>query len=253
MFAPRLTIAAAILSATAMAACSDATSAGARRPLSLSFSTAPAAAASATGTAAAVADELVITSAQVVMSEIELELGGASCADSSSSSSGSGSSDDDDCPEIKSGPVLVSLPLQGAATTALTVAVPAGTYRELELKIDAVESGDRGGPAFLTANPAFRGVSVRIEGTFQGQPFVYTSDIDEELELHFNPPLVVDGSNNNVTVSIDIAAWFRRIDGSVIDPRTATRGGVNESQVEENIKRSIRAFEDDDRDGHSDD
>jgi len=49
-----------------------------------------------------------------------------------------------------------------------------------------------------------------------------------------NPPWVVDGS------------------GNLIDPRTANKGGANEGLVKENIKQSVEAFEDDERDGDDD-
>jgi len=38
----------------------------------------------------------------------------------------------------------------------------------------------------------------------------------------------------------------------LIDPATANKGGANENLVKENIKRSMKAFEDKDRDGNED-
>ena len=38
--------------------------------------------------------------------------------------------------------------------------------------------------------------------------------------------------------------------GDLLDPATANRGQPNENQVKEDIKRSMRAFEDRDRDGN---
>jgi hypothetical protein len=49
-----------------------------------------------------------------------------------------------------------------------------------------------------------------------------------------------------------VDSWFRRGDGSLVDPATANKGGANEDLVEENIERSIEGFEDDDRDGRDD-
>jgi len=64
------------------------------------------------------------------------------------------------------------------------------------------------------------------------------------------PPLVVDSvMATNVTVRIDISQWFQDATGNFVDPASANKGGQNESIVNENIKQSIEAFEDRDRDG----
>jgi len=80
------------------------------------------------------------------------------------------------------------------------------------------------------------------------------SDLDEEQELELAPPLVVaDGAGDTkLTLRMDIARWFSDDQGALIDPRTANPGGPNESLVEENIKNSIKAFEDEDEDGQED-
>jgi hypothetical protein len=38
-----------------------------------------------------------------------------------------------------------------------------------------------------------------------------------------------------------------------VDPATANKGGLNENLVRDNIRVSIDAFRDNDRDGHDDD
>jgi hypothetical protein len=48
---------------------------------------------------------------------------------------------------------------------------------------------------------------------------------------------------------VDVSTWFRSATGALIDPATANKGGLNESEVTENIKDSFKAFEDEDRDG----
>jgi hypothetical protein len=149
--------------------------------------------------------------------------------------------------------MLIDLPLDAGAKGVLAVTLPAGSYQQFEAKIDAVMNETEGdaaaSAAFLAANPQFRGVSVRVEGTYKGQPFVYTSAAEGELELTFNPPLDVDGSAGNLTVHVDLSSWFRNADGSTIDPRTATAGTAAKETVDNNIKRSFDVFEDDDRDG----
>ncbi len=248
---PRHTAGLAILALGGLAACSDVTAAPGARSVALSFATASASSAGVAASLAGAADPVVITKAQLVLSRTELEMASGSCG------SNDVEGDDDGCAELKLGPMLVDLPLTAGAKTALTVTVPAGTYDKLEARIDAVESGDEGrrqdATAFLAAHPEFRNVSIRVEGTFNGQPFVYTTALDAEMEVAFNPPIVVDATASNITVQVDVATWFRARDGASIDPATANAGGVNRSLVEDNIKRSFKVFEDDDHDGRDDD
>ena len=246
---PRFIAAATALALGGLAGCADTTGTAGARPVSLSFSTgglAPATATAARYALVGTADALVITKAQLVLSKSELEREGASCA-------GAVVADEDNCPELKLGPMLVDLPLDATAKAVLAVTIPAGSSDKFEGKIDAVSSETDGKPAdaaaFLAANPQFRGVSIRVEGTFNGQPFVFTTGVESELELSFNPALVVDGAVNNLTVRVDLSTWFHRADGTSIDPSTATTGSANKQVVDENIKRSFHVFEDDDRDG----
>ena len=238
----------AVIMVSALAACADSTGTGGARPVSMSFSTGgltPVATAARYSVAGA-PDPLVITRAQVVLSKSELERVGVSCI-------GAVEADEDSCPDLKFGPMLIDLPVDAATRTALTVTIPAGTYEEFKTKIDAISSENEGrqqeSAAFLAANPNFRGVSIRVEGTYNGVPFVYTSGVEAEIELEFNPDLVVDGATNNLTVHVDMSRWFVNGSGVRIDPSTANSGGANKSLVDENIKRSFDVFEDDDHDG----
>lgn len=242
------------LVAIAALACSDATNPGANaHPMSVAFSTASggsARVASATPgvspdvTVGDAAHSLVITRAQLVIAKVEL-----STADSASCGGGE---HDSYCSEIESGPLLVDLPLTAGASSALDVTVPGGTYRKLEFKVRAVESGEDDASAFLAAHPGFQGVSLRVDGTFDGAPFTYTTALEAEVEMEFQPPVVVDAGGKNVTVNVDVSTWFKTAAGAVIDPATAAAGGVNEALVASNIRASFGAFEDDNHDGHDD-
>ncbi|HEY6223732.1 MAG TPA: hypothetical protein VIW26_08105 [Gemmatimonadales bacterium] len=161
--------------------------------------------------------------------------------------------DREGCEEIETGPVLVSLPLGDTAVTALvSVAAPAGQYDALEFKIHAPRLPRDS--AFLAANPGFDSVSIRVTGTFSHAgtrtDFTFTSALEAEEEAEINPPLVVDASGTaNVTLRFDLSAWFAGPDGvGVVDPGNAANAGL----IDENIHRSINAFEDDNHDGHDD-
>jgi hypothetical protein len=241
-------LSALFLAIVALAACSDGAGPNSRG-MTMSF------AANASGSAAAASisgfrpdvtlgdgtNSLVLTRVQLALGEIELEPPGLDDCDNS----GPGSTD---CPEIQLAAALVDLPLTGGVVTAFSTSIPAGSYHEVELKVDAVESDDVGAEAFFAANPSFpRGKSVRVEGTYNGQPFVFTSSVEAEVELEFEPPLVVEGGTN-VTVNIDVSSWFRA-NGVLINPLAADA----QSQISSNISASFEAYHDDDRNGRRDD
>jgi len=247
-------------------ACSDSTAG----TVSLALSTvrppapvlAPALAASASGSPLRVAaagdstiiavgnDTIILRSVEVVLREIELERVEVVECDSIS---GNG-----DCEKFETGPVLVTLPL-GSAATVTEVAIDAapGRYNELEFDIHKPDEVDDA--AFIAAHAAFADVSIRVTGTFsQGgtrSDFTYTTDLNEEQEIALDPPLTVsEGATTNVTLRLDVSTWF--LSGAadaLVDPATANKGGTNENLVRDNIRASIDAFRDDDRDGLDDD
>lgn len=238
-------VAVAALLALGTAGC-DSTNTG-RQNVGISFSTkAPAAAmpgsqaASFDITVTSGANTLVITKAQLVLRELELKLSTTeSCATGTAA---------DSCEEIELGPMLIDLPVTDVVASPITATVPTGTYREIEFDIRRPGS-DPADQAFVAANPNFNNVSIRLEGTFNGTPFVFTSELDQEVQIDFNPPVIITEGNNNATIAVDVRAWFRNPDGSIINPATANPGGTNTGVVSERIKTSLRAFEDDDKNG----
>jgi len=197
-------------------------------------------------TVAATGGILIINRVQLVLSELELEQAGIAGCDGD---------DDDLCEgeELEFGPMIVDFPVDGAVVTPVNIEIPAGRYTELEYEIEAPELGESSVSAFLAANPGFQDVSIRVEGTFNGEPFVYVTDLESEVELEFASPIEIGAGGSNITVNADISRWFVDASGRVINPNTANRGGANESLVENNIKSSFNAFDDDDRDGRDDD
>lgn len=188
---------------------------------------------------------LKITSAEVVVREIELKrVQTAVDCDSTANESA--------CEEFTIGALLVSLPLASGVNLRLEVPVDSGTYSEVEFDIHKPGS-DSADLAFKAANPTWpTNISIRVQGTFNGTPFTFTSALNEEQEFTFSPPLVIDatGSTTNLTIRLDLSTWFRNgAAGPLVDPASANAGGANENLVRDNIKASIKAFEDQDHDG----
>jgi len=215
-----------------------------RRPAGLGGALAAQGVLSDTVIVASGADTLRITSVEIVLRKIELKRAEVSVSCDSTS-------DEDACEEFTVGPQLVSVPLGAGVSTSLEVPLDSGTYGAVEFKIHKA-GGDSLDLAFKVAHPDFASISIRVRGTFNGAAFTYTSALDQEQEYTFNPPLVIDasGSTTNLTIRVDVATWFRYpTSGTLINPTTANTGGANEGVVKENIKNSVEAFRDHDRDG----
>lgn len=188
------------------------------------------------------ADVIVITKAEIVLREIELErVETTDCDDATSVGAV------DACEELVSGPMLLGVPLGPDVMPAVQVTVQPGDYDELEFDIHKPEDdgSDPADMAFLTEHPDFAGISMRIEGTWNGDPFVYETDLNVEQELDLVPPLTLDDpATREVVVLVDLAAFFVNDTGTgLVDPDSANKGGVSESLVTENIKRAFEAFE----------
>jgi hypothetical protein len=97
-------------------------------------------------------------------------------------------------------------------------------------------------------------VSIRATGTYNGTAFTYTTDLDAEQEIALSPPITTDGSTPaSLTLFVDVSSWFKTSDGTaLVDPATTLLDPANQSLVENNIKASFKAFEDENHDGESD-
>lgn len=262
-----ITLACAIAAVALLAACSDSNgpSNGGSSNLSIAVATltstpagrlagshgiAPSFDRHVTGTDSA--HSLIITRVAITLSRLHLAtVDSAGCA-----ADDHPEGNDDRCLELKTGPMLVELPVDNSVISVLSLQLPAGTYRALEAKIRTVQASDSGGAAFLAANPQFANASVRVEGTFDGTPFVYSGSPNASLELAFNPPITVGSSATTLTVHVSIDRWFTNGSGTLVDPATANVGGANENLVSDNVRRSFHAFEDNGHhgdDGHGDD
>ena len=210
-----------------------------------------------------------ITSAQVVLARIKLA-SDAACTptttdvtnetddpnegpDAEGEEPNEDNNDESDCDEVHAGPVLVDLPLDGSTKVILDAFVPAGTYTGVRAKLDAVEGDENGASDFLTAQPEFAGLSVKVVGVFTDaggtdHPFTFTSGVEAEIAVDFATPVTVDANSTNLTFEIDVASWFKAASGAIVDPTNAE----NQSAIEKAIRASVSAFEDDDHDGAED-
>lgn len=236
-------VAAALIAAATLAACNDSTAPN-RRSLSLSISSRPAAALAsgrlaangAPMSAAAIVSVITLSKVQIVLSHIELSRKDSGLCNVTG---------DADCNEFEGPPMLVSVPMAGV-TTMVTVPVAEGTYKKLEAEMGKLDTSSATGRAFVAANPTFAQKNVRVEGTYNGAPFTYTALVEGELEMRFNPPLVVTSATKNLSVAIDISRWFiNPATGASLDPSDPANAEI----IARNIRASFNAHEDNNKDG----
>ena len=203
-------------------------------------------------------DTLVVTQAELVLKHIVFKTQGDSVACGDAGELGGEhksleAGDQERCHELEVGPLLVDLPLGGGAARQFSVAVPPGTYTGLECKVHKPGS-DADDSTFVASHPDLRDVSVRVTGTFDHRPFSYISHVSARQEQEITPPVTVgSGSPLDVTLYVDLITWFVDHAGThLVDPTTAVAGQPNESVVAWNIRRSFRAFRDEDHDGRDD-
>ena len=233
-------------------ACSDLLGSGAIDATSISFRSARGSLLSLSAPTAQVALATVpitggghtidVQSIDVTFDQVKLErVDGVDQADSDSDSERDSDSEnqadsdsendaDSDSDEVfRTGATTVALPLDGTTVTPFTHALPLGTYDELQMKARF----------------------MRLRGTYDGQPFDVTVPVNAKFETELEPPFVVtsDLDRPNVTVDVDWAAWFRRSDGSVIDPRLLATDATLRAAFVNRVRASLRAFKDSNRDG----
>lgn len=260
-FLHNMTSLAAVIAISTLASCSSDLLGSNRQAVQVSFTsnaaTAPSGLAAfrmASDVAVGPTNDLVLTQVQFVLDKIELDrTAAAGCVAGIEASGDDHAQAGQDCEDVARDPVVVDVPVDNALHGVLNVPLADGTYEKLEAKLEPARSD---ATTFNTANPNLVGKSVCIEGTYKGAAFVFTSSVRRSLEISFNPPLVIDATTKNATVSFDAAKWFLDSNGAGIDPATATDGSSAKQQIEDNIQRLFHAFEDehetgvDDHSGH---
>ena len=228
---------ATMLAVGAIAGCSNSTDVS-RAPTQLSFMATSAA--SATNALAALAPitsgghTLDLTHVTLTLARAELKrVSSDACEgdDEGENESGGAAPTMEACAEVKVGPTTVDLPLTGGMVTVPSNAIPAGTFRQLELRVS----------------------SVRLQGTFDAKPFDVTLPVDARGEIEFATPIVVtDGAPTSITVNVPANTWLVNPDGTLIDPNAILTNPSLLTMVKNRIGASFRAFEDENHDGKDD-
>lgn len=163
--------------------------------------------------------------------------------------------EDDNTPEdsleFETGPLVINLNLNGTLSTVSVKDVKPGSYDEIEFEVHKPEDNETPpDPDFKIGTSGDERFSVIVEGIYDGQEFLYRSNENMEQEHELATPLVLDeNSQINVTLAVDLSTWFVDELGNNLNPTIEE----NRSAIDESIKRSFEAYEDDDSDGEEDD
>lgn len=155
---------------------------------------------------------------------------------------------------------VVALDLTGEPVLAATYTpVPPGTYKEFEIWVDKLETGNPAEESLISEFPELRDASVLARGRVirpdgSSDAFDFATDADEDLELLISPFLTIeapeDGSDASFSVAlvIDVGSWFVDDLGGWLDPTDE----ADRSPIESKIGDSFDVFADLDEDGIAD-
>ncbi|BAH39663.1 MAG TPA: hypothetical protein DGD08_14080 [Gemmatimonas aurantiaca] len=190
-------------------------------------------------------DTIVVTSAELVLRDVRLHGEGTSClANDSTLTAG--------CATIRLRPMILDLPVNGTDGNRVTVTTPRGTFSSVRLNLHKPIAGDSIDAAFRLANPTFADISVRLEGTYNGEAFEYTTDVSEVITVPLTAAVSGGDDLQQVTVLVDIGKWFWGAEGGLLSPIAAGDPGTVADAVNANVRTSFKAFRDQNRDGTPD-
>lgn len=159
----------------------------------------------------------------------------------------------------KTTPLILDLSLNGAVQLVQGITVPFGTYNRLEFDVHKAEAADTTAMTAVQREKArqfFSGAnrySIIIEGkTYTGgvaADFVYKSSLNVKQKIDLPTPLIITENNPDFSVTLLISSynWFRS-GNSFLDPISS----VHIPAIDNNIRQSIRAYKDNNKDGTAD-
>jgi len=124
------------------------------------------------------------------------------------------------CAPLQTGQVVVNLPLDGTTRGIAGGLVPAGTYTRLQARLQTVKV-----------------VGVYTDANGTAHQFTLSRRLDVLSAIKLDAPVTVDAATINLILDVGVRSWFKSQSGAVLDPTSVT----NQSVVERNIRRSLRA------------
>lgn len=192
---------------------------------------------SALGSNTIQSDTLTLDTVKISLKNVELI---------SDSSSGYGEGEDSE--EVKMGPFIVNLNLNGSLNTIALTNIKAGTYTGVKFEIHRLENDEVSlDSEFTDSTCGKQGYSIVVTGSYLGTAFVFKSRKSFHQHVLFsNPITVTDNGMINVTLTVDPYSWFIK-DGNYINPADPTNFRIIDQQIRTSFQNG---FIDNNRNGH---
>jgi hypothetical protein len=155
-----------------------------------------------------------------------------------------------DSMQIKTGPLVVNLNLEGEVTEFAASEIPPGSYSRVRFEIHKIEDSETPPDSeFKEGSESSKRYSTIVKGIINGEPFIYRSRKSAVQDIKLEEDLVVeDGADANLTIKVDPFTWFYNGD-QFLNPND----NANDDKIDNNLKNSFkRAYCDKDRNGKID-
>jgi len=152
-----------------------------------------------------------------------------------------------DSSNVKTGPFVMQLNLNGSVNTVAVADIPDNSYDKIKFEFHKPDS------SVSPPDPAFKDeagtYSAIISGVYEGEGFEYKCKKSAKQIIHLDDPVSLEEDGIlNVTLIVDLNEWFIK-KGEFLDPTNQQ----NESNIDNSIHESFkRAFRDNNRDGMPD-
>lgn len=153
-------------------------------------------------------------------------------------------------PNLKVGPFVVHLELNGMTTDFAVGDIPPGSYDRVRFSVHKIEDSETPpDPEFKEGKESNLRYSVIVKGKYNSEVFIYKSRKSAHQDLKLETPIEVEANEiANLTITIDPFSWFYN-GTTLLDPTDLD----NENEIDNNIKDSFKkCFRDDNHDGTTD-
>jgi len=200
-------------------------------------STAPGAAGNVTVSFQPVTGASVVAGGPIVFTEIKILLKNIQFKEENSP----------DTADVKAGPFVVVLNLDGNLHQVAASSVKPGMYDRVRFRVHKPdESESPPDPEFREGTSGNLRYSVIVRGTFNSVPFTYKSNDNSHQDVQLAAAItVLEDGQVNVTLKVEPLSWFR-LGQLWLDPAN----GANRATIDRLIRESFReAYRDNNRNG----
>lgn len=156
----------------------------------------------------------------------------------------------EDSEQVKAGPFVINLSLNGEVTEFASSEIPPGNYDRVRFEIHKLEDSDVVPDLeFKEGTESSQRYSAIVKGTLDGNTFTYKFQKSAEQDIKLDEDIVVgEGEAANLTLIVDPKSWFYEGD-ILLNPNDQ----ANESKIEQRMKEGFkRALKDNNHDGLND-